>query len=178
MKSRLYQFICPSEQHFRIALHAAKARHRRSQPAMRGSSLGPTEDDLPCEIAAVHQLVRPHTLTRGEHTVHLRQLRQAKTPKTRCARQQTRANALWRQAAWSRTEATRFSTGQRTMRPERIRCYTRCLVVNAVWGLLCLLLLRLGAQERAGDDDAFAANSGAVYCGCSTSLQRVEGRGA
>ena len=33
------------------------------------------------------------------------------------------------------------------------------------WGLLCLLLLRLGAEERAGDDDAFAANSGAIYSG-------------
>ena len=81
IKSRLYQFICPSKQQCRIAPHAAKDRHRRSQPAIRGSSLGPTEDDLPSEIAAVHQLVRPNTLTRGEHTVHLRQLRQAKTPK-------------------------------------------------------------------------------------------------
>jgi hypothetical protein len=81
IKSRLYQFICPSKQQCRIAPHAAKDRHRRSQPAIRGPSLCPTEDDLPSEIAAVHQLVRPNTLTRGEHTVHLRQLRQAKTPK-------------------------------------------------------------------------------------------------
>lgn len=57
-----------------------------------------------------------------------------KRQKTRCAKRQTCADALWRQAAWSRTEATRFSTGQRTMRPESIQCYRRCTVAGAVWG--------------------------------------------
>lgn len=37
-------------------------------------------------------------------------------------------------------------------------------------GALCLLLLRLRAQQRSSDDDALAADGGTVHGGCCSSL--------